>query len=72
MHFKISKRTNLQGQPGDEFFIILEGEATVLQKRSDDAPFEVVGHLSSSDYFGKKIKKGGMNSYNIDFVLILC
>ncbi|PAV89252.1 hypothetical protein WR25_21219 [Diploscapter pachys] len=42
-----------QGQPGDEFFIILEGEATVLQKRSDDAPFEVVGHLSSSDYFGE-------------------
>ncbi|EPB74948.1 cyclic nucleotide-binding domain protein [Ancylostoma ceylanicum] len=42
-----------QGQPGDEFFIILEGEANVLQKRSDDAPFDVVGHLSSSDYFGE-------------------
>ncbi|VDN58735.1 unnamed protein product [Dracunculus medinensis] len=42
-----------QGQPGDEFFIIVEGEADVLQKRSDDAPFEVVGHLSSSDYFGE-------------------
>ena len=42
-----------QGQPGDEFFIILEGEANVLQKRSDDAPFENVGHLGSSDYFGE-------------------
>lgn len=42
-----------QGQPGDEFFIILEGEANVLQKRSDDAPFDVVGHLGMSDYFGK-------------------
>ncbi|VDM83875.1 unnamed protein product, partial [Strongylus vulgaris] len=42
-----------QGQPGDEFFIILEGEANVLQKRSDDAPFDVVGHLSSSDHFGE-------------------
>ncbi|KAK6765056.1 hypothetical protein RB195_025115 [Necator americanus] len=42
-----------QGQPGDEFFIILEGEANVLQKRSDDAPFDVVGHLTSSDYFGE-------------------
>lgn len=42
----------MKGQPGDEFFIIVEGEADVLQKRSDDAPFEVVGHLSSSDYFG--------------------
>ncbi|KAK0396634.1 hypothetical protein QR680_001794 [Steinernema hermaphroditum] len=42
-----------QGQPGDEFFIIVEGEADVLQKRSDDAPFENVGHLTSSDYFGE-------------------
>lgn len=41
-----------KGQPGDEFFIIVEGQADVLQKRSDDAPFEIVGHLSSSDYFG--------------------
>jgi len=42
-----------QGQPGDEFFIIVEGEADVLQKRSDDAPYENVGHLTSSDYFGE-------------------
>uniref|UniRef100_A0AC34PWC3 Cyclic nucleotide-binding domain-containing protein n=1 Tax=Panagrolaimus sp. JU765 TaxID=591449 RepID=A0AC34PWC3_9BILA len=42
-----------QGQPGDEFFIIVEGEAEVLQKRSDDAPFEVVGKLGPSDYFGE-------------------
>jgi len=42
-----------QGQPGDEFFIIVEGEADVLQKRTDDAPFENVGHLTCSDYFGE-------------------
>ncbi|CAD5216587.1 unnamed protein product [Bursaphelenchus okinawaensis] len=42
-----------QGQPGDEFFIILDGQAQVLQKRSDDAPFEKVGNLGSSDYFGE-------------------
>ena len=42
-----------QGQPGDEFFIIVEGEAQVLQKRSDDAPFEIVGNLGPSDYFGE-------------------
>ncbi|KAH7732038.1 cAMP-dependent protein kinase [Aphelenchoides avenae] len=42
-----------QGQPGDEFFIIVEGEAQVLQKRSDEAPFEVVGNLGPSDYFGE-------------------
>uniref|UniRef100_A0A1I7SPX3 cAMP-dependent protein kinase regulatory subunit n=1 Tax=Bursaphelenchus xylophilus TaxID=6326 RepID=A0A1I7SPX3_BURXY len=42
-----------QGQPGDEFFIILDGQAEVLQKRSDDAPFEKVGKLGPSDYFGE-------------------
>lgn len=42
-----------QGQPGDEFFIILDGQAQVLQKRNDDAPFEVVGNLEPSDYFGE-------------------
>lgn len=41
-----------QGQPGDEFFIILDGQAQVLQKRNDDAPFEIVGNLEPSDYFG--------------------
>jgi len=42
-----------QGQPGDEFFIILDGQAQVLQKRNDDAPFEIVGNLEPSDYFGE-------------------
>ncbi|KAM3726293.1 cAMP-dependent protein kinase regulatory subunit [Dirofilaria immitis] len=51
--FEPGTRVVEQGHPGDEFFIIVEGQADVLQKRSDDAPFEVVGHLSSSDYFGE-------------------
>uniref|UniRef100_A0A1I8BB68 Cyclic nucleotide-binding domain-containing protein n=1 Tax=Meloidogyne hapla TaxID=6305 RepID=A0A1I8BB68_MELHA len=41
------------GQPGDEFFIIVEGEAEVLQRPNDDAPFEMVGKLGPSDYFGE-------------------
>ena len=40
------------GQPGDEFFIIVDGTAQVLQKRNDEAPFETVGNLGPSDYFG--------------------
>lgn len=52
----VSSLNCFKGQPGDEFFIIVEGQADVLQKRSDDALFEIVGHLSSSDYFGKNIK----------------
>ncbi|VIO86691.1 Uncharacterized protein BM_BM5277 [Brugia malayi] len=51
--FEPGTRVVEQGHPGDEFFIIVEGQADVLQKRSDDAPFEIVGHLSSSDYFGE-------------------
>jgi CRP-like cAMP-binding protein len=31
----------------------LDGQAQVLQKRNDDAPFEIVGNLEPSDYFGE-------------------
>ncbi|XP_067128547.1 cAMP-dependent protein kinase regulatory subunit isoform X2 [Centruroides vittatus] len=42
-----------QGQPGDDFFIIEEGTAVVLQRRSDDEPQVEVGRLGPSDYFGE-------------------
>lgn len=42
-----------QGQPGDDFYIIEEGEAIVLQRRSDDEPQVEVGRLGPSDYFGE-------------------
>merc|ERR1712142_747140 len=43
-----------QGQPGDDFFIIVEGTAIVTQFRNDesDEPVEV-GRLGPSDYFGE-------------------
>ncbi|XP_034311126.1 cAMP-dependent protein kinase regulatory subunit isoform X4 [Magallana gigas] len=42
-----------QGEPGDDFFIITEGSAAVLQRRSEnDEPVEV-GRLGVSDYFGE-------------------
>ncbi|XP_056017182.1 cAMP-dependent protein kinase regulatory subunit isoform X4 [Ostrea edulis] len=42
-----------QGEPGDDFFIITEGSAAVLQRRSEnDEPVEV-GRLGISDYFGE-------------------
>ena len=47
---------NFTGQPGDEFFIIVDGEADVLQRPNDDAPFEVVGKLGPSEYFGQSIQ----------------
>ncbi|WAQ95945.1 KAPR-like protein, partial [Mya arenaria] len=42
-----------QGEPGDDFFIILEGQAAVLQRRSDNEEPVEVGRLGTSDYFGE-------------------
>ena len=45
-----------QGEPGDDFYIIVEGRAVVMQQRSGGAaeaePAVEVGHLGPSDYFG--------------------
>ncbi|KAF8772019.1 cAMP-dependent protein kinase regulatory subunit-like isoform X2 [Argiope bruennichi] len=42
-----------QGQPGDDFYIIEDGTAVVLQRRSDSEPQVEVGHLGPGDYFGE-------------------
>uniref|UniRef100_A0A8C1EHY5 Protein kinase, cAMP-dependent, regulatory, type I, beta n=1 Tax=Cyprinus carpio carpio TaxID=630221 RepID=A0A8C1EHY5_CYPCA len=43
----------VQGEPGDDFFIITEGTASVLQRRSDNEEYVEVGRLGPSDYFGE-------------------
>ncbi|XP_064605277.1 cAMP-dependent protein kinase regulatory subunit-like isoform X2 [Liolophura sinensis] len=42
-----------QGAKGDDFFVILEGQAEVLQRRSDNEEPVQVGKLGPSDYFGE-------------------
>lgn len=44
-----------QGEPGDDFYIIVDGTALVLQNRAEGAPEEAteVGRLGPSDYFGE-------------------
>lgn len=42
-----------QGEPGEEFFIITEGAASVLQRRSENEEPVEVGKLGPSDYFGE-------------------
>ncbi|XP_059155161.1 cAMP-dependent protein kinase regulatory subunit isoform X2 [Physella acuta] len=42
-----------QGEPGEDFFIILEGSAAVLQRRSENEEPVEVGRLGPSDYFGE-------------------
>lgn len=42
-----------QGEPGDDFYIIVEGQALVMQNRTEgDEPTEV-GRLGPGDYFGE-------------------
>ncbi|XP_034448231.1 protein kinase, cAMP-dependent, regulatory, type I, alpha (tissue specific extinguisher 1) a isoform X1 [Hippoglossus hippoglossus] len=53
VQFVDSQKIVVQGEPGDEFFIILEGTAAVLQRRSVDEEFVEVGRLGPSDYFGE-------------------
>ncbi|XP_051522535.1 protein kinase, cAMP-dependent, regulatory, type I, alpha (tissue specific extinguisher 1) b isoform X1 [Myxocyprinus asiaticus] len=53
VQFEDSQKIVVQGEPGDEFFIILEGCAAVLQRRSENEEFVEVGRLGPSDYFGE-------------------
>lgn len=52
-----------QGDPGDDFYIIVEGTALVLQNRAEGEDPMEVGRLGPSDYFGKcllmEAKKNG-------------
>uniref|UniRef100_A0ABI7X114 cAMP-dependent protein kinase type I-alpha regulatory subunit n=1 Tax=Felis catus TaxID=9685 RepID=A0ABI7X114_FELCA len=52
VQFEDGQKIVVQGEPGDEFFIILEGSAAVLQRRSENEEFVEVGRLGPSDYFG--------------------
>lgn len=42
-----------QGEPGEDFYIIVEGMALVLQQRTEGEEPSEVGRLGPSDYFGK-------------------
>lgn len=51
--FETGQEVVKQGEPGDDFFIILEGSATVLQKVKESDEYTQVGILGQSDYFGE-------------------
>ena len=42
-----------QGDPGDIFYLIIEGEAIVTQRKSDSEPEVEVARLTKSQYFGE-------------------
>ncbi|KAG5195505.1 hypothetical protein MJG53_018431 [Ovis ammon polii x Ovis aries] len=53
VRFEDGEKIVVQGQPGDDFFIITEGAASVLQRRSPSEEYVEVGRLGPSDYFGE-------------------
>ncbi|KAJ6659806.1 hypothetical protein lerEdw1_018522 [Lerista edwardsae] len=53
VQFEDGEKIVVQGEPGDDFFIITEGTASVLQRRSDKEEYIEVGRLGPSDYFGE-------------------
>uniref|UniRef100_T1H0I4 Cyclic nucleotide-binding domain-containing protein n=1 Tax=Megaselia scalaris TaxID=36166 RepID=T1H0I4_MEGSC len=54
MYEEFLSRVSILGEPGDDFYIIVEGCAVVLQRRAEQGndPAEV-GRLGPSDYFGE-------------------
>ncbi|XP_033121486.1 cAMP-dependent protein kinase regulatory subunit-like isoform X1 [Anneissia japonica] len=53
VQFEDSQSVVTQGEPGDDFYIIVEGSAAVLQRRTDGEDFIEVSKLGTSDYFGE-------------------
>ncbi|XP_076779550.1 cAMP-dependent protein kinase type I-beta regulatory subunit isoform X2 [Arvicanthis niloticus] len=53
VQFEDGEKIVVQGEPGDDFYIITEGTASVLQRRSPNEEYVEVGRLGPSDYFGE-------------------
>lgn len=53
VQFEDGSKIVVQGEHGEDFFIIIEGNAAVFQKRNENEEAVEVGKLSCSDYFGE-------------------
>ena len=53
-HFKKGDHIIRQGDIGDKFFIICEGEASALKKIEDSKTEELVYQYKKGDYFGER------------------
>ncbi|CAL4075166.1 unnamed protein product, partial [Meganyctiphanes norvegica] len=51
--FEAGETVVSQGDPGDDFYIILEGTTVVMQSRTPNEEPQEVGRLGTSDYFGE-------------------
>ncbi|XP_030840606.1 cAMP-dependent protein kinase type I-alpha regulatory subunit isoform X1 [Strongylocentrotus purpuratus] len=53
VQFDDGQKIVVQGEQGDDFFMIIEGQAAVLQRHGNDSELIEVGKLGPSDYFGE-------------------
>jgi len=53
VQFEDGEKIVVQGEHGEDFFIIIEGNAAVFQQRIENEEPVEVGRLSQSDYFGE-------------------
>ncbi|XP_022102414.1 cAMP-dependent protein kinase regulatory subunit-like isoform X2 [Acanthaster planci] len=53
VNFEDGEKIVVQGEPGNDFYIIVEGQASVLQRRDEQDEFIEVAKLGPSDYFGE-------------------
>ncbi|XP_033630094.1 cAMP-dependent protein kinase regulatory subunit-like isoform X1 [Asterias rubens] len=53
VNFEDGEKIVCQGDPGNDFYIIVEGQASVLQRRTEQDEFIEVAKLAASDYFGE-------------------
>lgn len=53
VNFEDGEKIVCQGDPGNDFYIIVEGQASVLQRRDEEDEFIEVAKLGPSDYFGE-------------------
>lgn len=53
VQFEDGQKIVVQGEHGEDFFIIIEGNATVYQQRNETDEEMEVGRLGPSDYFGE-------------------
>ncbi|RMZ99815.1 cAMP-dependent kinase type I-beta regulatory subunit isoform X1 [Brachionus plicatilis] len=53
VQFEDGQKIVVQGEHGEDFFIIIEGNAAVYQQKNDNEESVEVGRLGPSDYFGE-------------------
>ncbi|KAG7279437.1 hypothetical protein CRUP_038210 [Coryphaenoides rupestris] len=66
VQFEDGQKIVVQGEPGDEFFIILEGSAAVLQRRSESEEFVEIALLMNRPRAATVVSRGPLKCVKLD------